>query len=122
MRISSASYTTGRRRNLPAVISSMMPLIASVRVQVTTLQVITCLTGCSNTAAPRSASARIGAASEHRYRIGYGNWHQHIMAQTPQAFAISLAEAGALAVPAEARTSAVLAGAGALAALAQAAV
>jgi len=56
--------TTGKCRNLPAVISSIMLLIVSARVQVTTLRVITCPTGCSSAAAPNSANTRMMSRSE----------------------------------------------------------
>src|SRR6516164_4883370 len=56
--------TTGRWRNLPLVIISMMAATVSLSRQLTTLRVITSLTGASSTLAPRSPSTRTISRSD----------------------------------------------------------
>src|SRR6516164_7190092 len=56
--------STGRWRNLPLVIISMMAETVSLCRQLTTLRVITSLTGASSTLAPRSPSTRTISRSD----------------------------------------------------------
>src|SRR5215207_4506869 len=56
--------TTGMWRNLRCVISSMSSLMVVWRVQVTTLPVMCCDTGCSSAAAPPRATARTMSRSD----------------------------------------------------------
>ena len=58
------SSTTGKCLNLPSVIISMIAATVSVCLQLTTLRVMTALTGSSSTAAPRSPSTRTMSRSD----------------------------------------------------------
>ena len=56
--------TTGKWRNFPAVIFSMIAPTVSALLQVTTLRVMTALTGSSSTLAPRSPKTRTMSRSD----------------------------------------------------------
>jgi len=58
------SSTTGKCLNFPDVIISMIALTVSDCLQLTTLRVMTALTGSSSTLAPRSPSARTMSRSD----------------------------------------------------------
>ena len=71
------SSTTGKWRNLPIVIISMMPATVSDSRQLTTLRVMTALTGSSSTLAPRSPSTRTMSRSDKNTLKPSLVHHQH---------------------------------------------
>ena len=71
------SSTTGRCLNLPNVIISMMAATVSVCLQLTTLRVMTALTGSSSTCAPRSPSTRTMSRSDRMPSMTALAHHQH---------------------------------------------